>query len=139
MKAASASSTRTASLITVRPCLQCKRVSRSRMKLSAGSWRSLHFRGGMLQLKSKVLLACVLALIGASSLHAQVATASDSGVFSILSGGRKVGTEKFKIAASSSGVEASGELQIEAEAGGRVTENCTLKLDGTLRPVSYER
>lgn len=79
--------------------------------------------------------------VASSTDWAQNAPAAENGVFSILSGPgqRQVGTERFKITPSSAGAEASGELQLDAPGGARVSESCTLKLDRNLRPVSYER
>ena len=102
----------------------------------------------MLQLKPKaaikaatmVLLAALATGWHSTSVRAAGDSApSDSGVLVILSQGRKVGTERFKIAPSASGLEATGELDVEMPGSTRASETCTLKLDAKLHPVSYVR
>ncbi len=75
---------------------------------------------------------------GAASAAA-AGISADSGVFSITAGKHNAGTEKFKITTTSSGVEVSGELQLEMPGGGNVSETSILKLDPNLKPLSYER
>ena len=70
---------------------------------------------------------------------AQNAPATESGEFSILSGNRPIGIEKFKINPVSSGLEATGELQLDVPGSPRLLENCSLKLDAKMRPSSYQR
>jgi hypothetical protein len=70
---------------------------------------------------------------------AQNTPAAESGVFSILSSQRQIGTEKFKITTAAAGLEASGELQVEIPGGPRTAETSLLKLDAKLQPLSYER
>ena len=72
-------------------------------------------------------------------LRAQDRPGTESGVFVIRSSGRRIGTERFLIRRSASGVEAEGELDLDPPDGSRVSETCTLKLDGKLKPTSYER
>ncbi len=64
---------------------------------------------------------------------------SDSGVFEILSGQHRIGTESFQIRPDGPGWEASGELQLEPSGGAKVSVVSKLELDSTLRPVSYVR
>lgn len=66
-------------------------------------------------------------------------SAADSGVFLILSGNKRVGTEKFKIQPDGEGWLATGELQLQGPDGKKVTETCSLQLDGKLLPTHYER
>ncbi len=68
-----------------------------------------------------------------------VSAVADSGVFSILSSQRRIGTEKFKIAPVASGWEDSAEIDVTAPGSPHITETSTMKLDANLRPVSYER
>jgi hypothetical protein len=99
----------------------------------------------MLQLKWKaatVLILGAIAMGWSVPLFARAAGDSvqpDSGVLVILLQGRKVGTERFKITPSASGVEATGDLDVEMPGSGRASETCTLKLDQKLRPLSYVR
>ena len=67
------------------------------------------------------------------------ALTSDSGVFSILAAQHQVGTEKFKITPIASGLEATGEIQLDMPGVPKSTETCFLRLDSNLRPTSYER
>ena len=86
-----------------------------------------------------------LALLGsglageAIAFSAQSKPATETGVFIIHSGGRRIGTEKFAIRRAESGFEATAELQLDIPGGPRVSENCTLQLDGNLNPTRYER
>lgn len=99
----------------------------------------------MLQLKTKAAIVLILAVLAMGSALTSSARAAgdsappDSGVLLILSQGRKVGTERFKIASSASGVDATAELDVEMPGSVRASETCTLKLDSKLRPVSYVR
>jgi hypothetical protein len=65
--------------------------------------------------------------------------AADNGVFDILSGQQQVGTEKFVIREISGGWVVSGELQLAAPGGGRVSETSSLTLNDALHPTFYER
>jgi hypothetical protein len=101
----------------------------------------------MLQLKSSPLAGAGLFLAvfgmvlwgGALAHAAQNAPPVENGVFSILSGQRQIGTEKFKITTLASGLEATGEIQVDMPGSPRTSESCSLKLDGKLQPLSYER
>ena len=99
----------------------------------------------MLQLKSKAATVLFLAALAMGWLLSPSARAAgdsappDSGVLLILSQGRKVGTERFKIAPSASGLEATGELDVEMSGSTKASETSTLKLDQKLRPLSYVR
>jgi hypothetical protein len=99
----------------------------------------------MLQLKWKAATVFFLAAIAMGWPDSTAARAAgdsappDSGVLVILSQGRKVGTERFKIASSASGVEATGELDVEMPGSPKTSETSTLKLDPKLRPLSYVR
>lgn len=87
-------------------------------------------------------LGLVVVWMGISALPAhaaQKAAASDSGVFFILSGQKRIGTEKFKITSAASGVETAGEIEVEMPGSPKVSETSLLKLDQDLRPSSYER
>jgi len=64
---------------------------------------------------------------------------SDSGVFEILSGQHRIGTESFRIRPDGPRWEVSGELQLEPSGGGKVSVVSKLELDSALRPVSYLR
>lgn len=88
------------------------------------------------------LLVALLLLIpvGAGPGYARGdAPSADSGDFVILSGQRRIGTEKFKITPTASGLELSGEIQVNMPGSPRVSETALLKLDRNLRPLSYER
>jgi hypothetical protein len=98
----------------------------------------------MLHLRPRFALVAAIALIvfdactGSSALAAgNVQT--DSGVFNISINKRNVGTETFKIAPSATGVEITGELQLDMPGAGKVSENSVLKLDQNLKPTSYVR
>ena len=99
----------------------------------------------MLHMKSNaaIVLFLVALAMGWPSLpsaHAAGDSAPpDSGVLVILSQGRKVGTERFKITPSASGLEATGELDVEMPGSTKASETCTLKLDSKFHPVSYVR
>jgi len=71
--------------------------------------------------------------------HAQNSPTAESGEFSILSENRPVGVEKFKITPLASGLEATGELQLDMPGSPRLLESCSLKLDAKMRPSSYQR
>ena len=84
-------------------------------------------RGPAARLAAVFLLlgASIAALISVAAMQAQAAQkaeAADSGVFFILSGEKRVGTEKFKITPVSSGLEVSGELEVEMPGSGKVSE-----------------
>ncbi len=79
-----------------------------------------------------------IVLWGGAPAHSQNAP-TDIGSFSILSGQRQIGTEKFKITTAASGLEATGEIQVDIPGAPRTSETCSLKTDGKLQPVSYER
>jgi hypothetical protein len=99
----------------------------------------------MLQLKLKAATVLLLAALSTGWPFALSARAAgdnappDSGVLVILSQGRKVGTERFKIAPSATGLDATGELDIEMPGAPKASETSALKLDANLRPVSYTR
>ena len=99
----------------------------------------------MLQLKWKAATVLFLAALAmgwpflSSARAAGDSAPPDSGVLVILSQGRKVGTERFKITPSASGLEATGELDVEMPGSGKASETSTLKLDQKFRPVSYVR
>ena len=65
--------------------------------------------------------------------------ATESGVFSVFSGNRQVGTEKFKITRTATGLEAEGEIQLEPPGGPAVSESTLLRLDAKMQPTFYER
>ncbi len=78
-------------------------------------------------------------LSGLAAALAAESTPAERATFSILSEGRKIGTEKFEIAPVASGWEATGEIQLELPGGPRVTETSSLRLDPNFQPTSYER
>ena len=88
---------------------------------------------------ASVMIALALVIAGAPGARAQLSPASDSGMFTIMSGNRRVGTEKFKIAPGASGLEASGEIEVEMAGAPRVVESSVLQLGRDLRPSSYQR
>lgn len=96
----------------------------------------------MMQRTSRVgLLGMVLALAGATSVHAQTTTV-DEGVFRILSGGAEVGMETFSIKRNGSGegavTIAQGRIVLDrARDGEEVTT--ALEVSGpALRPAAYQ-
>jgi len=86
-----------------------------------------------------VLLGAPITVAALRAQAAQKAEAVDSGVFFILSGQKRIGTEKFKITPVSSGFEVSGEIEVEMPGSPKVSETSLLRLDPQLRPASYER
>jgi hypothetical protein len=85
-------------------------------------------------------LLFVLMLAAAVPSFAQKGgAAADSGVFVILAGQKRIGTEKFKITQGSSGFEAAGEIEVEMPGSPKASESAVLKLDQNLKPASYER
>lgn len=92
-------------------------------------------------LRSLLLSAAALALSLSGSVpsFAQKTSVTDNGVFLILSGQKRIGSEKFKITQSSSGFEVAGEIEVEMPGSPKISETCILKLDQNLRPASYER
>lgn len=70
---------------------------------------------------------------------AQTGPNTESGVFLIRSGDRRIGTERFLIRRVSSGWEAQGELQLDLPGGARTSETSFLRTDGKWKPTSYER
>jgi hypothetical protein len=100
----------------------------------------------MLQLNLRPLAAAILLGSAWTALPRAVpaqssrdAAFSDSGVFFILSGQRRIGTEKFKITPVSSGLESTGEIDVGMPGSPRVLETGTLKLNRKRQPTSYER
>lgn len=90
-------------------------------------------------MKLIVLLLC-LPLLNITEASAQTARIPDSGTFAIISQQQRVGTEKFRIAFTASGAEATGELDVQAAgSGGKVSETSELKMDSALKPLSYQR
>jgi hypothetical protein len=85
------------------------------------------------------VLFALLGIVLAGLAVAQTGPATESGVFLIRTGGRNIGTERFQIRQVATGWEATGELQLEVPGGTRVTETCTLRVDATWKPASYQR
>ena len=85
-------------------------------------------------------LLILLALAGPAARAQETASSglTDSGVFQVLAGAARVGTERFQIRRSGTGWEASAELQIES-GNNKVSETASLRLDAALQPSSYER
>ena len=69
----------------------------------------------------------------------QGSPSEDAGVFSIVAGERRIGTEKFKITPIATGFEATGEIQFEMPGSPRTSETSFLRTDDSLRPTSYQR
>ena len=95
--------------------------------------------------RAPIWIGFLLALLGASlgikarPAAAQTGLSTESGVFLIRSGDRRIGTERFLIRRSSSGWEAQGELQLDLPGGARTSETSSLRTDGRWKPTSYER
>jgi hypothetical protein len=87
------------------------------------------------------LVAGALSALPANSAQsgASSRSGSESGVFFILAGGNKIGAEKYQIASSSGGFEATAELELQMPGGPRTVESCTLQLDSDWQPRSYVR
>lgn len=96
---------------------------------------------GMREARTQRCLELFLVLLLAAFPGALAASAAEteSGVFLILSEGRRIGAEKFTVTRGLAGFEAEGELQLEPPGGPKVSERCSLRLDANLRPSSYER
>ncbi len=75
----------------------------------------------------------------ATSISIATSNATEQGVFSILAGNRKIGTETFQIVSSASGYEATGEISLAVPGGSSLSEGSTLRVDSNLQPVSYDR
>ncbi|MGH9787066.1 MAG: hypothetical protein ACRD88_23085, partial [Terriglobia bacterium] len=97
------------------------------------SWRDVSWTAALFALLGIVLAG------GAELAAAQTGPATESGVFLIRAGGRNIGTERFQIRQVASGWEATGELQLEVPGGTRVTETCSLRVDASWKPASYQR
>ena len=85
-----------------------------------------------------VLLGASLGM-GAGLAAAQTGSSTESGIFLIRSGDRRIGTERFLIRRVSSGWEAQGELQLDLPGGARASETSSLRTDGRWKPTFYER
>ncbi|MBI3894852.1 MAG: hypothetical protein HY313_02865 [Acidobacteria bacterium] len=81
-----------------------------------------------------LLMAAVFPTIAA--VHA---AESESAIFTILSGGRRIGAERFTITRGPAGLEAIGELQLETAGNPKVSERSSLQTSANLKPLLYER
>lgn len=88
---------------------------------------------------ARILLIVVAMVALARPSLAQQNSTAESGVFVILSGQKRVGSEKFKITSTANGTEAVGEIEVNMPGSPKVSETCVLKLDSKLYPVSYDR
>ncbi|OFW13994.1 MAG: hypothetical protein A3H27_12150 [Acidobacteria bacterium RIFCSPLOWO2_02_FULL_59_13] len=73
------------------------------------------------------------------SAVSQRGPATESGVFSVFSGNQQIGSEKFTITRTDTGIEAAGEIQLEPPGGPAISESTLLRLDPQLQPSFYER
>ena len=74
-----------------------------------------------------------------ASSSTSATTSTERGVFSILAGNRKIGTETFQIVSTASGYEATGEISLKVPGGPSLTEGSTLRVDQNLQPILYDR
>ena len=74
-----------------------------------------------------------------TAIVTSTATSTEQGVFSILAGNRKIGTETFQIVSTASGYEATGEISLKVPGGPSLTEGSTLRVDQNLQPILYDR
>jgi len=98
--------------------------------------RGTRLRPGLLLI---LLLGWPAWFSGAAAQESAALPAPDTGVFEILSSGQRVGIEKFSIRPNESGWVVTGELQLQAPGGGRVSETSSLTLNRSLHPTLYER
>ncbi|MBI4463101.1 MAG: hypothetical protein HY647_00205 [Acidobacteria bacterium] len=76
---------------------------------------------------------------GGSPAAAEGNLANEKGVFSVFSGQSQIGTEKFQITQTSSGLEVEGEIQLEPPGGPAISESTVLRMNRELQPSFYER